>query len=72
MLDYSNERRRMGVKESIHYIRKHKGLTMGNGMVYQLLVNIPFFGAVVAPITAVVAATLSVHELEKPENELLQ
>ncbi len=62
MIDYSNERKRMSVKDSIHYIRKRKGLTLGNGVVYQLLVSVPFFGAIVAPITAVVAATLSVNE----------
>lgn len=62
MIDYSNERKKMSVKDSIHYIRKRKGLTLGNGVVYQLLVSVPFFGAIVAPITAVVAATLSVNE----------
>lgn len=65
MLDYSNERKKLPVRDSIRYIRKHKGLTLGNGVVYQLVISIPFFGAIVAPITAVVAATLSVHELDK-------
>lgn len=65
MIDYSSERRRLSIRESIHFIQKRKGLTLGNGVVYQLLVSIPFFGAIVAPITAVVAATLSIHEIEK-------
>ena len=62
MIDYSNERKRLSIKDSIHYIKSRKGLTLGNGVVYQLLVSVPFFGAIVAPITAVVAATLSVNE----------
>lgn len=65
MLDYTNERRRMSVRESIHFIQKHKGIVFGNGVVYQLLISIPFLGAIFAPITAVVAATLSLHEMEK-------
>jgi len=64
MIDYSSERRRLSIRESLHFIQKRKGLTLGNGVVYQLLVSIPFFGAIVAPITAVVAATLSIHEIE--------
>lgn len=65
MIDYSNERKRLSVKNSIHYIKKHKGLTLGNGVVYQLIMLIPFFGSVIAPITAVVAATLSVNEMDE-------
>jgi CysZ protein len=65
MLDYSNERKRLSVKNSIHYIQKHKGLTLGNGVVYQLIISIPFFGAIFAPITAVVAATISVFEMDE-------
>ena len=65
MIDYSSERRRLSIRESIHFIHKRNGLTLGNGVVYQLLVSIPFFGAIVAPITAVVAATLSVNEIQK-------
>jgi CysZ protein len=64
MIDYSNERKRLSIRESIHFIQKQKGLTLGNGVVYQLLVSIPFLGAIVAPITAVVAATISVNEKE--------
>lgn len=71
MLDYSNERKRLTIKESIQYIRKRKGLTLGNGIVYQLMVTIPFFGAIVAPITAVVAATLTVQEVDQNNKEQL-
>lgn len=70
MLDYTNERRKLSIGESIHYIRKHKGMVLGNGVVYQLIISVPFIGAVFAPITAVVAATLSIHQLEKESKEL--
>ena len=62
MMDYSNERKRLSIRESIHYIGKRKGLSLGNGIIYQLVISIPFFGAIVAPITAVVAATISIYE----------
>jgi CysZ protein len=67
MMDYTNERKRLSIRESIHYIQKHKGLTLGNGVVYQIIISFPFIGAVIAPITAVVAATLSVFELDAAE-----
>jgi len=70
MMDYTNERKRLSIKDSIHYIRKHKGMVLGNGVVYQLVISVPFIGAVFAPITAVVAATLSIHELDKETKEL--
>ena len=62
MLDYTNERRGFGVVRSIEYINKRKGLAIGNGMVFYMLLGIPLLGWVVAPGYAVVAATLSMHE----------
>lgn len=62
MLDYTNERRGLGVVRSIEYINKRKGLAIGNGMVFYMVLAIPLLGWVVAPGYAVVAATLSMQE----------
>lgn len=61
MLDYSLERHKLSPAQSIDYIGKHKGLAIGNGMIFFMLHLIPFLGWVLAPAYAVVAATISVY-----------
>ncbi|MCC7302128.1 MAG: EI24 domain-containing protein [Bacteroidia bacterium] len=67
MMDYTNERRRMTIRDSIRFIRNHRGIAIGNGMIFSLFFMIPFFGKFVAPVIAplwsVVAATLAIHEM---------
>jgi len=65
MLDYSCERRRMTAQESIYYIGNHRGLAIGNGMVFYLMHLLPVIGWVLAPAYAVVAATLSMIEIKE-------
>ncbi|MEM0997265.1 MAG: EI24 domain-containing protein [Bacteroidota bacterium] len=62
-LDYTNERRRLSVSESVRFTRKHFVSAFTLGAVYGLLWYIPFAGVVVAPILAVVAGTIVLHEL---------
>ena len=91
-IDYINERRRLDIDQSIHFIRKHRGLAIAIGTVYSLLILVPvdlaemvnfsgfldhpfetlgnsllqfllWFLASCSPILAIVAATLSMHEL---------
>ena len=61
MLDYSSERRRLSVSQSIDFIGNHKGLAIGNGMVFYLMHWLPVIGWILAPTYAVIAATLSLH-----------
>ena len=61
MLDYSCERHKLSPSESITYIGNHKGLAIGNGMVFYLMHLFPVVGWVLAPSYAVVAATISVY-----------
>jgi len=61
MLDYSCERHRLSPGESIAFISKHKGLAIGNGMVFYLMHLFPIIGWVLAPAYAVVAATISLY-----------
>ena len=67
MLDYSSERNKMGAQESIDFIGHHKGLAIGNGIVFYLLHLLPVLGWLLAPSYAVVAATLSLHRVRKNE-----
>lgn len=40
-IDYVNERRKLNVSESIDFIRKHRGLSIGIGLVYSLMIFVP-------------------------------
>lgn len=67
MLDYSCERHKLSPTQSIEYISKHRGLAIGNGMVFYLMHLVPFAGWILAPAYAVVAATISLyHQKSEP------
>lgn len=70
MLDYNCERRKMNAQESVYYISDHKGLAIGNGLVFYLIHLLPVIGWVLAPAYAVIAATLSMHEIKPAENKV--
>jgi CysZ protein len=61
MLDYSCERHKLSPTASIAYISQHKGLAIGNGMVFYGMHFIPVLGWVLAPSYAVIAATISLY-----------
>jgi len=71
MLDYSMERHQKSPGESIFYISQHKGLAIGNGVVFYFMHWVPLLGWVLAPSYAVVAATLSMYPLQEEEKILL-
>jgi len=64
MVDYSCERNKLSPAESIDFIAKHKGLAIGNGLVFYLLHGVLFVGWLLAPAYAVVAATLSLYKVQ--------
>lgn len=65
MLDYSCERHKLSANQSIDFIGNHKGLAIGNGMMFYLMHALPIVGWVLAPAYAVVAATLSLHQVKR-------
>ena len=65
MLDYSCERHKLSPSESISFIGQHKGLAVGNGMIFFAMHSFLFVGWILAPSYAVVAATLSLYNLKK-------
>ena len=67
MLDYSMERHKRTPAESIFFIGAHKGLAVGNGLVFYLMHMVPLVGWVLAPAYSVVAATLSMYPLKQSE-----
>jgi CysZ protein len=64
MMDYSCERNRLSPSASIEFITRHKGLAIGNGLIFYLMHCVILVGWVLAPAYAVVAATLSLHRIK--------
>jgi CysZ protein len=61
MLDYSCERHNLSPSASIAFIGNHKGLAIGNGLVFYGMHFIPVLGWILAPSYAVIAATISLY-----------
>jgi CysZ protein len=65
MLDYSMERNNKTASESIFFISHHKGLAIGNGIVFYLMHLLPIVGWLLAPAYSVIAATISLHNAKQ-------
>lgn len=65
MLDYSCERHKLSPSETVAFISKHKGLAIGNGLMFYIMHIVPIIGWILAPAYAVVAATLSLYYQQK-------
>ncbi|WP_194768272.1 EI24 domain-containing protein [Tamlana sp. I1] len=64
-IDYTLERH-FNFKDSIKFVRKNKGLAIGNGMVFILCLFIPFIGVIlVLPLSVTAATTQTVKVLNK-------
>jgi CysZ protein len=59
-LDYSFARNNFTQQQSIRFIGRHKGLAVGNGILFFVM----HIAIILAPAYAIVAATLSVHKVK--------
>lgn len=66
-MDYTNERKRLSVKESISLIRKNKGIAIANGSLFSFALLIPVMGGIAA-IIATVGATMAMNEIPEIKN----
>ena len=70
-IDYTLERQRLNIHSSVRFIRSNKGLAIGNGFVFCLVLMIPFIGVSIAgfiSIISVVAATISTNKMISGEH----
>ncbi len=71
LLDYTNERRRLGVSDSVKFVRQHSGMAYAIGGVFAVLflvdlsevIWVKYAALVVGPIVGVIAATIAVHRV---------
>ena len=65
-MDYTLERH-FNYKESVKFVGRHKGLAVGNGIVFMLLFLIPVLGVIlVLPLSVVAASKVTLEEI-KPQ-----
>lgn len=70
MIDYRNEFRRLSAAQSQQLIRHHKGLAIGNGLVFNLILLIPVVGVLFAPSLAAVAGGLAASQVIDSREEV--
>ena len=69
-IDYTSERRKMKIRDSVQFVRANKWLAISNGTIFCLFLILPFCGVLFsgfAAIVSVVAATLAVNEVAQPQ-----
>lgn len=62
MMDYSNAQQGMSLRQSMRMVREHRGLAIGNGLVFYLLHLLVLVGWVLAPSYSVIASSIRLHE----------
>lgn len=65
-MDYTLERH-FKYKESLQFVRKYRGIAIGNGLVFMLFLFIPVIGIIIVLPLSVTAATLKTVDLLKAE-----
>jgi CysZ protein len=69
-IDYNLERKQYTVSDSVNYMKKNRGIVMGNGIVFALVLAIPLIGIALSSFVAIisaVAATISLHKKNQKE-----
>ena len=67
-MDYTLERH-FKYNQSIQFVRKHRGLAIGNGIVFMLFLLIPIIGVIlVLPLSVTAASQKTVEALQPKDN----
>ncbi len=69
-IDYNLERKKISVSDSVNYMKKNRGIVIGNGILFALVLTIPFIGIALSSFVAIisaVAATIALHKKNKKE-----
>lgn len=70
-MDYSNERKRLSITKSVKLIRKYKWAAISNGLIFSIILILPFCGGTLAAFFAIFSAaagSISMVEIHKSEN----
>lgn len=69
-MDYTLERH-FQYKDSIRFVKNHKGIAIGNGIVFMLFLLLPIIGIILVLPLSVTAASVNTVQLLKAENKLV-
>ncbi len=70
-MDYTIERRCFNVRQSVRYVNKNIGLTMGIGSIFAFALMIPWISIIACSfvsLLSVIASAVALHEIEIKEN----
>lgn len=68
-MDYTLERH-FPYKESVSFVRKHRGIAIGNGIIFMLFLLIPVIGVIlVLPLSVTAASTKTLEILKSERNK---
>ena len=70
-MDYTNERDRLSIKESVSFMRKYKWVAIVNGSLFALILFIPYIGIALSAFVAiisVIAGAASMYEIKSFED----
>ena len=71
-MDYTLERQ-FGYKDSIRFVKEHRGTAIGNGLVFMTVLIIPVVGLIlVLPLSVTAASLRTVEILEKEQFKLIE
>lgn len=59
MFDYMAERKKMGIGQSVQYMRRNMGRVFGLGLAFNLISIIPFADWVIAPVNGAIGAVIA-------------
>lgn len=70
-MDYTLERH-LNYRESVQFVKKHRGIAIGNGIVFTLFLLIPVIGIILVLPMSVTAASINTVKLLKEEKRFLE
>jgi len=68
-MDYTLERH-LKYRESLRFVKKNRGIAIGNGIIFMLFLLIPVIGIIIVLPLSVTAATIKTVDLLKAENKI--
>jgi len=68
-MDYSLERKKLNIKQSVKFVRKNKGIAVSGGLIFALSMMFPFCGMLIAPFVSVFSVVGTTIAIQKIENK---
>ena len=67
-IDYTLERQRLSVQQSVKLMRQQKGTACGHGLIFALILFIPIVGAFISAVYAIISTVASTMEFVERQN----